>query len=211
MIQLVIFDLDGTLLDTSPGIINCYDYIAREYQRPLLDRTVFREVIGGPLRVNLQKYYRLNAIKTAAAVRKYREKYARTGVKEALLYPGVPELLQELKSGGSRLAVATLKRQDLAVKILHNFQIAGYFELILGMDMDDTLTKTSLVELCLQKLNVSGADTVLVGDSLGDYQSAQQAGIGFIAAGYGFGVLDGALPCPRACSAGEIPRLLLYN
>lgn len=184
--KLVIFDLDGTLADTSEGIYNAHRYTAEQMGIELYENSLVG-VIGGELLSIYQTRFGLSAEKAREAVDIYRAWYQETGIFQAELYSGMDALLAALKSQGMKLAVATLKREDFAVKLLKSLGVAQYFDVIYGMDHADTLNKSMLIEKCLRVNNGDKNSTVLVGDSLSDLQGARLAEIDFIPVMYGFG------------------------
>lgn len=185
--DLVIFDLDGTLLDTSGGIIHCYNTVAERFGYPMRPHDQFRGIIGGALPDNFKKYFGAKQEEVRDAVELYREEYARNGRHIAAHYPGMAELLRRLKELGIKTAVATLKREDFAVQMMGEFGLAPYLDLIYGMDEADTRTKTSIIENCIYALGVEKRRVVMVGDSTGDLRGAEAAGVDFIGVTYGWG------------------------
>ncbi len=187
MKKLIIFDLDGTLLDTSEGIIKCHQY-AHEYmgkQPP--SESQLRKVIGAPL---LDSYlydfkFSLNDAKTA--VEAYRNRYNEKGVLEADIYKGIEDLLKTLSSEGYILMVATLKKEEFAKQMLKNFSISKYFTQIFGVDEKDKKKKIDLLNQCIEASSVDKKEVVLVGDSEYDLEGASACKIDFIGVSYGFG------------------------
>lgn len=185
--KLILFDLDGTLADTSQGIIECHRYTNEVMGKPISDLKTLRSAIGGPLLHTYQTRFGYHAADAKRAVEIYREHYAEVGEQGSILYPGINACLDELNGHGYLLAVATLKEQRLARSILTALGIASYFNLIHGMDPHDTLTKKDLVELCMHELSVPAEYCILVGDSVHDAVGAEKAGIDFLGVTYGFG------------------------
>lgn len=185
--KLIVFDFDGTLADTSPGIINSHKYANVKMGKNEPDNDFLFGLIGGPLLETYEKKFNFPKENAIEAVRIYRERYAVEGIKEVELYDGMANTLKELKQRGYIVAVATLKAEKFAAPMLKSLDIAQYFDVIHGVDDQDTRTKASLIELCMSELNVSKEDTILVGDSSHDAIGAQTANVGFIAATYGFG------------------------
>ncbi|MBQ9139110.1 MAG: HAD hydrolase-like protein, partial [Ruminococcus sp.] len=118
----VLFDLDGTLTDSAPGIINCYRHAlnAMGFEEP---EDIMR-VVGPPLYDSFAELCGMNSEQVQEAVRIYRQRYADTGLFENKVYDGIPEMLKRLKDSGKRLMVATSKPEVFAVRILEKFQLA---------------------------------------------------------------------------------------
>ena len=187
--QLVIFDLDGTLLNTSKGIFNSVRYAEKELKLKPIDDSLLKEFVGPPPKLMYMKYYALSEEKALAAVKKHRE-YGRTkAVFEAQEYPEMKKTLMTLRDRGYKLAVATLKSQDIAETILFNFGLKEYFDSILGMDGEEKLTKSMIIKKAIEKCECSGK-AVMIGDSENDFIGANEAGIDFIGVTYGFGYND---------------------
>lgn len=185
--KLVIFDLDGTLADTSRGIINCHKHANAMMGSKIEDEKMLASVIGGPLLNTYRTKFGYSEEDARRAVDIYRERYATEGFKEASLYPEMKTALEALKTKGYKLAVATLKAERFAIPMLNELGVGDLFDVIHGVDDKDTHTKSSLINLCIKELNCTREDTVLVGDSIHDARGAMESGIDFIGATYGFG------------------------
>lgn len=185
--KLLIFDLDGTIADTSPGIINSHKHANVSMGRQVPDKSVLMSVIGGPLLDTYRTKFKYSDNEAVEAVRIYREYYKEHGINEATLYDGMSAALEELKARGYLLAVATLKAEKFAIPMLQSLGIAKHFDLIHGVDENDTRNKASLIELCMSELSISREKSILIGDSAHDANGAASAHIDFLAALYGFG------------------------
>lgn len=182
---VIIFDLDGTLLDTSPGIFGSVRYAEQHMKLPPVDDLVLPQFVGPPPKEMYMKIYGLTQEEALNAVSFHREYGMNKAIYEAEVYAGIPETLSELRKRGCKLAVATLKKQAIAEVILENFKLAEYFDSIVGMNEEETLTKKDTIELAMKDTNSSEA--VMVGDSNYDYLGAKEARAGFIGVLYGFG------------------------
>jgi phosphoglycolate phosphatase len=185
--MLFIFDLDGTLIDTSEGIINCYNYAAGLFLQEARPADRFRGVIGGPLLENFQKYYNMSEKTARKAVEIYREHYAREGIYQANVYEGIEELLKYIRQMGCSTAVATLKREDFSIAMLKHFGLLHLFDAVYGIDQNDTLTKVDLLNKCIGKLECNRQNSFLIGDSVHDANGAKTAKIPFVGVAYGWG------------------------
>ena len=185
--HLVIFDLDGTLADTSKGIYECYKFALKSLGRKEPTYESLDGVIGGSLLKNFETKFDLTLDEAKEAVRIYREHYAKVGYKDSTLYDGMKEALLYLKHKGYKIAVATLKAEYLAIELFKELGILDLFDLVHGVDKNDTLTKTMLVDMCISECGADIDSSVLVGDSNNDATGAKQSNIDFVAATYGFG------------------------
>jgi phosphoglycolate phosphatase len=211
--KLIIFDLDGTIADTSRGIINCHKHANAMMGNKIEDEKMLASVIGGPLLNTYRTKFGYSEADARLAVDIYRERYATEGFKEAVLYPEMEKTLIALKEKGYRLAVATLKAEKFAIPMLKELGVGDLFDVIHGVDDKDTHTKSSLIDLCIKELECTKEESVLVGDSIHDARGAMESGIDFIAATYGFGFqteneLDSAHACTIIHSPAELNDIL---
>ena len=184
--ELIIFDLDGTLLDTSQGIFNSVRYAEKQMGLLPVADSLLEQFVGPPPKQMYMKYYELDESMALKAAQKHRE-YGRTkAVYEAAMYPNMENTLDTLKKNGYKLAVATLKSQDIAEVILENFNLKKYFNVILGMDAEEKLTKSMIINKAINKCKCKGK-TVMIGDSTNDFIGACEAKVDFIGVTYGFG------------------------
>lgn len=206
--ELILFDLDGTLLDTSPGIFNSVRYAEKQLGLSPIPDARLKEFVGPPPKSMYRKLYGLDEDTALLAAQKHRE-YGRTeAVYEAEVYPGIVQLLQALKAHGHKLAVATLKSQTIAQTILRHYGIGDYFDAIIGMDPQETLTKCKTIELAIAETATVGK-AILIGDSAYDYDGAMEAGVDFLGVLYGFGFSpENAYPFPTAPTPEDILRCL---
>lgn len=183
--DLIIFDLDGTLLDTSPAIFGSVRYAEKQLRLTPIDEDSLSLFVGPPPKTMYKKIYNLDDEQAMRAAQFHRE-YGRTeGIRKAQPYDGMASTLQELKNRGYLLAVGTLKAQDIAKTVLKENALYDYFDLVVGMDKDETLTKSKIILHIKNSLQSQHA--LMVGDSQYDYDGAQEAGISFCGVTYGFG------------------------
>lgn len=183
----IIFDLDGTLVDTSEGIINCYNNTAIKYQKNIIPKEKFKGIIGCPLYVGFTENYNMNDEEAKEAVIKYRKLYNEVGIYESNPYDGISELLKKLKNNGYNVAVATLKLEKFAKLMLKNHCLDKYIDIIYGPTESFEYKKSDLLNMVIKKFNISKSEAVLIGDSFYDSEGAKEAGIDFIGVTYGLG------------------------
>lgn len=185
--ELILFDLDGTLLDTSLGIFNSVRYAEKEMGFAPISSSRLAEFVGPPPKSMYMKMYGVEEEVALLAAQKHRE-YGRTkAVFEATVYPGIIDLLKCLKKQGYKLGVCTLKSQKIAETILQNFGLSQYFDTIVGMDEKESLTKSRTIQMAIKETNTTGR-ALMVGDSQYDYEGAIETRIDFIGVVYGFGL-----------------------
>lgn len=188
--KVIVFDLDGTLLNTSKGIFNSVRYAAQQLGLKQLEEYELKKFVGPPPTESYRKVYNLSEEQAKQAASLHRKYGLEKAVYEAEHYDGIQPFLQKLKLESKYLAVATLKREDIAKKVLNHFGLGEYFDTIVGIDVGESLTKADTIGIVKKRLNLSDEPTVLIGDSPYDAVGAQEAGVDFIGVTYGFGFSD---------------------
>lgn len=191
-IRNVIFDLDGTLLDTSRGVVESVEYTVREMGWRTLSEQELLSFIGPPLRKAFTEICGCTEADAEQAVRVFRAYYQAGAVLHAAPYGGMEELCCLLRRHGIRLGVATNKPQRFADALIRSFGFDRYIRSVFGADETGTRSKADLIRLCMDDLDAAASDTVLVGDTDNDAAGAAQAGVFFAAVTYGFGFRSAA-------------------
>lgn len=191
IIKNVIFDLDGTLLDTGRGIIESAKHTIDVMGLRDLSNKELRSFVGPPLKKSFMNTCGCTDEEANEAVRIFREYYRDGAVLHAEPYQGMTELCEMLISRGIKLGVATNKPNRFAVALINNFGLSPYFSCVKGADEAGTLSKTDLIRSCMQEMNATESDTVMIGDTDNDAEGAKCVGIRFIAVTYGFGFCAG--------------------
>ncbi|MGN0460901.1 MAG: HAD hydrolase-like protein [Ruminococcus sp.] len=189
MKRLVIFDLDGTLLNTSEGIMHSYRKTGEILN--LQENTIKNKkcVIGGPLRDGFNRLYKIETEgQLEKAITIYRSIYQREGIKMFSAYQGIEELLKNLKENGYLIGVATLKSENFAKQMLEKAGLSKYFDSVNGWDGTNGCTKSCIIKRVISALSMTSADAILVGDSEYDAKGAKTADVDFLGVSYGFGI-----------------------
>lgn len=184
--ELIIFDLDGTLLDTSQGIFNSVRYAEKEMGFEPVAEEKLKEFVGPPPKTMYMSVYHVDEKVALKAAKKHREYGKTRAIYEAKVYPGMAEVLGRLKEMNYKLAVATLKSQSIAETVLMHYGLKKYFDAVIGMDDRESLTKCETIQLAIEKTKSSGR-VLMVGDSMYDYVGATEAQVDFLGVLYGFG------------------------
>jgi phosphoglycolate phosphatase len=190
---VVLFDLDGTLTDSGPGIVRSTRYALERLnaadgeRRPIPEERELTWLIGPPLQQSFATL--VGADKAATLLALYRERYGTVGMLENSVYPGIVEALDQLKADGFRLFVATSKLEPYAVAILKHFALAGYFEAIYGSQADGSrAAKGELLRYLLDRERIDVAKgAVMIGDRKHDALGARAVGIPAIGVLWGYG------------------------
>lgn len=188
MYELVIFDLDGTLLDTTEGIVNAISYTIEAFGLEKLSCEKLLKFIGPPVQESFIREYGVDSEKAQELAECFRDYYKEKTLFGAKAYDGIYELLDHLSENEVKIAVATYKREDYAVKLLKHFGFDRYSEMLYGADNFNKLTKADIIIKCIEKAGIKDKKKVLmVGDSIKDKEGADHLGIDFIGVTYGFG------------------------
>ena len=189
--EVVLFDLDGTLTDSKIGITKSVQYALSKFNIRENNLDNLESFIGPPLSESFQRHYGFESSQAQDAVDFYREYFSTSGMYENAVYPGIPDLLVDLKSKRKELIVATSKPTVFANQILDTFNLHQYFTTVVGSHLDGTRTsKTEIIAHALSTLGKSkNNSTVMVGDREHDIVGAQGNAIDSIAVTYGYGSL----------------------
>lgn len=193
-VSAVLFDLDGTLLDTIPDIHAAASAMLRDLGRPEAPLEAIRSYVGRgiPNLVKRSLAGSLDATDDASpppkeALDSFRQHYARENGRNVRLYPGVIAGLDALKSKGFPLAVITNKADAFTVPLLESTGLAGYFDVVVSGDLlpRSKPDPMSLIWAC-GRLDVSPADALFIGDSVNDFLAARAAGCHVFLLPYGY-------------------------
>ena len=188
MYNTIIFDVDGTMIDTRPGIINSVKYVIDKYNLKKLTDIEFNKFVGlSPIQAAFSYFCETDEEFSQKCAEEYRNKYKQGDVLNAKLYDGIIELLEFLKNKNYKLGIATYKRQDNINEIAKHFKLFKYFDTICGADNENKLKKSDIILKCLQELNSDINTAIMIGDSCHDAEAAKSLGINFIGVTYGFG------------------------
>lgn len=210
MYKAILFDLDGTLTESGEGITKCVQYALEKLGKSESDLKKLEVFIGPPLMEQFMKYAGLDEETARRAVEYYRERYSTTGIFENRPYPGVEEMLQELKRKKYLLAVASSKPEYFVKQILDYFHLTEYFDEIVGSELNGSRTnKTEVIEETLRRLGLDKhrEQVIMVGDKEHDVLGARAAGLECVAVSYGYGTeeeLTAAQPLQTVSSTEEI-------
>jgi phosphoglycolate phosphatase len=184
----VLLDLDGTLVDSAPGILGSLETAFAELGIPLPDGGLPHTLLWPPLYVSLPP---LVGDAAPAVLATYRRIYGDVGLKESAPFDGIEALLRELTGAGVRLAVATSKAEVYAERIVAHRGWTDLFVTVCGDTLDGARpTKADVVGEALRRLDAPAdttpAATVMVGDRLHDVVGARAHGLACLGAGWGY-------------------------
>ena len=184
----IFFDLDGTLAESGPGIMESarYAMLRMGFDPGDMDLSF---LIGPPMRESLRKVCAFSEAEAEEGLRHYRSYYWEKGMYASSLYPGIEALLARLTQEGALLFVATSKIETHAVKMLQYLGVAGYFSLIGGADAQGgSGRKAEVLRGALARYPLpEPSSAILVGDTRYDALGAHEAGMPCLGVLYGYG------------------------
>lgn len=187
-----LFDFDGTLCDSTEGIINSVIYALKCYGIEETDREKLKYFIGPPLFQSFKDLYNVSDEDSLWLVEKYRERYRADGYKESEIYDGVKDMLKNLKARGKKIAVASSKPKFFVEQISENIGISEYYDFISAEKFSNTTSsKKDLINACLEFFgNPPKSEVLMVGDRHFDINGAKDAGCDSAGAVFGLGEVE---------------------
>jgi phosphoglycolate phosphatase len=202
--NVLLFDLDGTLIDSVPDLALAVNSTLADFKRAQYDEDHIRGWVGNGVGVLMARALsgsstvdeKLDKSLIADAVTIFSNYYKQYLCVKSALYKGVKPGLQALKSAGYRLAIVTNKPEQFIPPILDGFEISDLFELKIGGDtLPQKKPHPAQLLLALKELNVSAEESVMVGDSKNDILAAKAAGIDSIGLTYGYNYGENIAAC----------------
>lgn len=189
--ELVIFDVDGTLLDTSEGVLSSVKYTIERFGFDMPDDKQLRTFIGPPIQRSFADTFGLSGdiIQEMTAV--FRDRYKGDDLIKAVPYEGIYECFDSLESNGIKTAIATYKRDDYAQRIMKHFHFDDHTKIIHGADDKNKLSKSDIIEICINESGIAKEKVLMVGDTDNDAIGAEGIGVDFLAVTFGFGFKPG--------------------
>ena len=207
--DVLLFDLDGTLTDSGPGIMHAAETALGSFGITGLSEQALRQCVGPPLVESFAVYLPQADVETA--IDRFRAYYRETGWLENEPYPGVRECLQALQGAGKRMYVATSKLETMARQVLAHFDLLQYFAGVCGGSAEDPEAGKK-VNVVRRVLRENGTDdlsrAVLSGDREYDILGGHQAGVQTVGVLYGYGSRE-ELEKAGADALAETPEALL--
>ena len=203
-ISVVLFDVDGTIVDSAPAVMNAFRGALSDYDLPIPDDQRLRTYVGPPLWYSFSDLGYEGEL-LANLVSGYRARY-HAHYLDPEPFPGVIELLHDLHRAGVPLATATSKQAPMALAQMEHLGLSEVFDVIAGATPDPASSKATVIREALTRLEARGVDTshpVIIGDSIWDVRGAQEAGIPVIGVGWGYATEDGLDEADAVCETVE--------
>ena len=193
-IKLIIIDLDGTIINSGPDLIDSLNFVLKKQKLGKINRKVVGNLVGGGAQSMIEKAFKhlgheIPSNKMDIMINDFLEFYYKNCDNKSKLYPLVAETLQTLKSK-FKLALCTNKKQFLTEKILRSYKIDSYFDFILGSSPDLKLKPhVQMLEECLKNCSEKSENALMVGDSENDIIPAKNLSMKSVFVTYGYGTL----------------------
>ena len=211
--KTIFFDVDGTLCDPGKSMIECARYALSKFDIHETDDENLRRLIGPPLEHAFRDYYGFDEAQSEQAVTHFRDMMQREGVQLYEAYPGISELLNELKQSGRQLAVVTSKIDHIAKETLAKTGLIDYFEFISAQQPNVVVDKEEILSKALSELDITDtSNVVMIGDRRHDVESAKAHSVDSVGVLWGYGnqeELENEGATYIAVNANELRQLLI--
>lgn len=187
--QLAIFDVDGTLLDTSEGIISSVKFTIKHYGLDMPCDKALNGFIGPPIQNSFEKHFGIKGSKLQDMATTFRNQYSKHDLLKARPYEGIYDALQMLLDNNVKVSIATYKREDYAKRLLNAFEFNKFANVIHGADHYNKLTKTDIIDMCIREEDIQNRDSIImIGDTVHDAVGASNSAVDFLGVTFGFGL-----------------------
>lgn len=186
--KTVIFDIDGTLFDTKPGIIECLNDVLNCFGCEPIITSEEDKYIGPSVKDSFMIYHGFDEEKASKATKMYREKYVEKYIRKSIPYEGISDVFDYLKSKEYIVCIATMKTRKQVDALLKIFKFDTIFDHIECAKEEGGYTKLDMLDSI--KSLYPDNDLVFVGDTNGDYKASVKSGVRFVYAEYGYGDIE---------------------
>ena len=189
MYDYLLFDLDGTVIDSGLGVTNSVMYALKKWGIEVEDRKKLYVFLGPPLVDSFSEHFGFSHEDSLKCVEYYREYYNEKGIFENIVYDGIVEVLVKAREMGKKTILATSKPEEYAKQILNHLGISKNFDFIAGATMDESRNeKAGVIRYALESLKINDmSKIVMIGDRKYDVIGAKEHGIETIGVLFGFG------------------------
>ena len=184
---LCLFDLDGTLIDSEPGVVLSIRRAFEQIGAPVPEADVLRSWIGPSFQQSFPTVLGEDMARTEAAIAAYRDHYLADGWARHTVYPGIVEVIHTLAAAGVSLAVVTAKSLPQAQKVIASLPFASHFSRIYGPRSDEPGSKAGMIASALADFDTGASATAMIGDRRYDIEGAVANGVSAIGVLWGFG------------------------
>jgi len=187
----VLFDLDGTIADSAPGITACLAQTFEQLGMPIPSPAKLLEFVGPPILESFEELAGMTPVEATAALAIYRGHYLEHGVGNVSIYPGLADVLRRIHESPMALSLATSKPESLARMALTSLGVIQYLDVLTGASEDEVRSaKADVVAEALVRLRSIGADVsrpIMIGDRFYDVEGAAAHNVPTIFVEWGYG------------------------
>lgn len=186
--DIILFDLDGTITDSKPGIFASICYVLDYFHIQEREEERLQKFLGPPLIDCFMQYYHMDEKQANTALLKYREFYTKEGMFRLNVYTDIEETISKLKEKGKTIGLATAKPIVYAEQIIERIGFKKYFDILCGASMDESRNKKKdVITYAIDTYGLSKEKTLMVGDRADDIKGAFVNGIEAMGVLYGYG------------------------
>lgn len=208
--QLVIFDWDGTLMDSIGKIVDCMQCVAKELSLVVPSEQQVRDIIGLSILPAMEKLFPHNADMYDELLEAYKNYYLNINVTPSPLFDGIENVLSQIQAAGHTLAIATGKRRAGLDRMLSETGLGKYFVATRSADEAESKPHPSMITSLLDELDINAEQAVMIGDSKLDIAMANNAGVSSIAVTYGAHSLEDLLSQNPTATVNKPTDILLH-
>lgn len=187
--DLILFDLDGTVFDTTKTILNSLKATVEKFGLRKLTQEEVDTFIGPPIIDSLKRYYPEKSNEEIENItREYRKYYIDKELLNAKLFPNILELIIALKERGYKVALATYKLMTCVNPLFEHNDLLKYFDAMCGSISEKGMTKAEIMAQAIKECNITDYNKIcMIGDTEYDLRGAMSLGVSFIGVTYGAG------------------------
>lgn len=187
--KVVVFDVDGTLFDTKPGIIKTLNEVLSIFGKTPISSLDEDKWIGPPVRESFKKYSKMNDEQAEKATQLYRKIYVDKYISDSTLYDGMAEVLEYFRKMNFLICIATMKTFEQIERLLSLKNMADFFNIVQTASSDGSKTKADMLGE-IRKNYGEESNYYMIGDTMGDFIAAEKSNYNFIAVLYGYGTFN---------------------
>ena len=195
-IKGVIFDLDGTLIDSGPDLLDSLNFVLKKKYLPEIPNNIVGNLVGGGAEAMIRRAFeflnqKIDEEKVSEMINIFLDFYFHNCTNKTSFYPNITKIIKVLHKKNIKLAVCTNKKQFLANKILEEFKVSQFFKVILGSSKNLKLKPSKeMLVACIKKIELDTSECIMIGDSNNDIIPANELDIDSIFVNYGYGKLS---------------------
>lgn len=186
--DLILWDLDGTILDTKQSLMNAIEKTLKQNNYEYVTNEQLNTFIGPPFEEVMMELFSVTFEEANKLAVIFRDIYFKYEMFSAIEYDGIMTIIQDIKNRQIKQGLATYKSEKCVFPLMEYFKFESYFDTMHGSKIDRILTKAEIMELAMKDVGILNSEKILmVGDSIYDLEGAKEINCDFVFANYGFG------------------------